>query len=316
MFNAEGWTAGSRPLTVWAPDLARQVSWGQIPMNYPPLTGGFFQAVAWIHPSLFAAKLALTALEALCAWLVARVTGDRRLGIGYWCLPLSIWWVSHEGAFEPLQNLFVLLALLAWQRRRELAPGALLLAVQVKVFALFLAPWVAWTSLRNRRSALAAAPWTVAALLPTALAMLAYPVLLQVVHTIGAGGRFNVYDWRALFDASYRWWLPVRFVVWVQAATAVALVWLGIEVVRAPAHALPWLGAFLFLAAAKFLTVFQPWYFLAFLPLWLPAVPAPRRFGWLILTQFCEPLSVWQLLFGPSGPMPPHGGLGLFQHLG
>jgi hypothetical protein len=316
MFNAEGWAAAPRPVADWAPELATHVSWGEIPMNYPPVTCGFFQFVAWIHPSLFAAKLALTLLEALCAWLVARVTGDRRLGIAYWCLPLSIWWVSHEGVFEPLQNIFVLLALLAWRRRREMAPGALLLAVQGKLSALFLAPWIAWTSCRDRRAALAAAPWTVAALLPTALAMLAYPVLHQVVHTLGWGAKFNVYHWRALIDASYRWWLPMVFVVWVQAATAVALIWLGIQVARAPAHALPWLGAFLFLAAAKLLGVFQPWYFLAFIPLWLPAVPAPQRLGWLILTQFCEPLSVWQLLFGPSGSMSPHGGFGLFQRLG
>jgi len=317
MANAEGWHVLGRSVSDWAPALAQRVSWGEVPYNYPPLALAFFQVVAWLHPSLFAAKFALTLLEALNAVLIARFAKDRRAGIAYWCLPLSIWWVSHEGAMEPLQNLFVLLALLAWQQRRGFAPGALLLAVQVKLSAVFLAPWLFWTSPRPRKLTgwMKAGAFTAAALSPAIVASLCYPMAAQVGYIFHSTVKFNVYHWRAAFDASYHWWLPEIFVIWVQVASWATLLEIGRQMVRAPAPALLWTGAFLFLVAARFMTVFQPWYFLAFIPLWLPAVSARQRLAWFVLVQFCEPQSVWQLLFGPSGPMSPHGGLPLFLRL-
>lgn len=313
--NRDGWSGLNQPIAEWAPSLAGKISWGEVPYNYPPILLLFFQAVAWFSPTLFAAKLALTLVEAVNATLVARFCADWRAGVLYWCLPLSIWWVSREGASEPVQNCLLLLTLLAWKTHRVCAPAALVLAGQTKLMGVFLTPWLLWTSWRETRGPvrIKATLLVLLAVLPTALAALAYPVFTQVFHIAQWGAKFNVYHWRALFDPAWRWWLPFDFVACVQLATTVVLGWIVVQFVRRRAHPLPWLGAVLFLLAAKNGGVFQPWYFLAFIPLWLVAVAPDRRLVWLAVTQFCEPLSLWRMLVTPAGTGAAPHVFGLFE---
>ena len=97
----EGLAAAGVPLQELDPDLAGS-TWSAFPYNYPPVTLAFFVLIAALAPAVTAAKVALTVIEALNAWLLARVTGNRWLGLLYWASPVSIWWVSGEGQFEPL----------------------------------------------------------------------------------------------------------------------------------------------------------------------------------------------------------------------
>ena len=196
----QGASAAAVPLAAWS-DAWPPAPWIGLPYNYPVLALGFFTGVAAASPTIFFAKLALTAVEAVNAVLVAKVTEERWLGLLYFACPASIWWVSREGQFEPLQNLFALVALLLLRRGR--VGGAfvgLALAIQVKVTALALLPVfvaIAWRQHRGRAPVGAAA--FVLGFVPTALACTAYPAVAQV-FSFSAPLSYNPYFWNPAAD--------------------------------------------------------------------------------------------------------------------
>lgn len=118
----------------------RHVTWPWQPYIYPPLALLFFLLFAATWPTIFAIKLTLTLIEAANAILIARLTRNRWAGMIYWLCPISIYWVCHQAQFEPVQNLFTLLALLFLPRHLPAALALLLLAVQTKVTAILLLP--------------------------------------------------------------------------------------------------------------------------------------------------------------------------------
>jgi hypothetical protein len=172
--HAHGFSIASEPLTRLSAGWSA-VAWAQLPYNYPPVALAFFALIASVSPTVFFAKIALTAIEAVNAILVKRISGSGLLAFVYWCSPLSMWWVSKEGQFEPLQALFMLLALLAAASRPFLAGFSTALGVSAKATAAAVAPWVlgeAWR--RNRHAVLAALGGFALGLLPIAFSEWAY----------------------------------------------------------------------------------------------------------------------------------------------
>ncbi|MCK6527194.1 DUF2029 domain-containing protein [Myxococcota bacterium] len=263
------------------------------PYNYPPVPLAFFAGIAAISPTLLAARLALTALEAANAVLVGVLTGRRWAGLLYWALPASLWWVSSEGQFEPLQTLFVLLATLALTRGRLFVAGAsLAVAVQVKLAPVLLVPWLLWAaSRRGARGGLAAVAGGLAGLSILALAHLAWPAA-ENVWRHSALLTVNHFPWNPFSPQLARWSTPAN-VLWNQLSTyALAGFLLGATVVhlrhrslRAPAErmgaTLALLALAVYVAALKSLPNVLPWYVLNLPALAVPAAVSLGRSGTL-----------------------------------
>jgi hypothetical protein len=306
--NAIGQGSVALPLSEASPQYLQAAPWSDVAYNYPPLTLWFFRVIAFVSPTVLGAKVALTALEAINAWLVARITGSRAIGLLYWCLPLSIWWVSREGQVEPLQNIFLFLTLLALEQKRSSAPAFLLLAVQTKLVGIFLLPWVA---VRSRSSSIlgwrSTLLWCGAALLPTILACWYYPTIRQVFSTLSWPVHYNLYHWNALFDPSFRWWVPPLIVAIIQLVFFALLVayattaWHGRKL-----DSFRWIAPALFLLSASISGVFQGWYWLSAIPLWLAVAPRNQLAFGILAIQAVEPFSSLQLVLGGFGPKNPY----------
>jgi len=281
--------------------------WAHVPYNYPPLALAFFTGVSSISATVFFAKLALTAVEGVNAYLVARLTKERWLGLLYLACPVSVWWISREGQFEALQNLFALLALLALKRRPALAFAALALAIQVKLTAGALLPLlvvVAWRDHRERLPVCALA--FVAAFLPTAVAAASYPAVEQV-FAYSAPMTYNPYYWDLRAGDVFAWnpgWLIAanQVATWGMAALLVVLA------VRSD-HRIAYLAPLVWLAFLKAHGNVEFWYVAVFPTLVLPVAEPRARRALLLLWPLLDVRSLIQLLIGPFGYIGPDLGM-------
>ena len=301
--NHHGIAAASEPLTHLSAEWAN-AAWARFPYNYPPITLAFFTFLAWICPTVFAAKVALTAIEAVNACLIAKLTRSRALGLVYWASPLSIWWVSHEGQFEPLQSFFMLLAILAAADFPLICGWAIAFAISVKVTGGALVPWLARTiRLQGVR--------------PQALAVfgLLLGFLPAVVAQVTYGGISNVMRYSSLLAYNPYYWNPRadmftgNFPVQIAAdelASYGLLVVLAALAVRSR-NWLAYLAPIAFVVFCKVHTNVQFWYWLL-LPAFLVPIPNRRwRFALIALCPLLDVHSTMELFFGPVGPDRFHG---------
>lgn len=163
-------------ISPWPP----QFLWPTYHYTYPAVTILFFALVTAIHNSLFWGKLVLTLLDAGNSWLTYKVSQDRWLALLYWLNPISLWFGSHEGQFEPLAVFWTLLALLGLKHRRAWAYGVWGLAVQSKVFPIVLAPYflskLSWKQPKRLAQEIG---WGLLSGLPSFLAMAAGPYIIR-----------------------------------------------------------------------------------------------------------------------------------------
>jgi hypothetical protein len=295
---ARGWGAASLPLTVLSPDLGR-VSFAQIPYNYPPVALGFFTALAAAWPTVFLVKLALTLLEAANAWMIGRLTQSPWLALIYWAAPTSIWWVSHEGQFEPLQTVLVLAALLALRRSKPLACALLALAIQVKLTAVLLLPWLVWSLRReDRRTRAAALAAFVAGGLPTLLALTRYDVLASILRTAGSLA-YNPYWWNP-FDRVMTWWNPGWLIAIDALVSWGALVYLVMRA-RRSSQPMAYAAPIAFLLLLKTSRLAQFWYAPLFAGFAAPIGDRRTRFWLLALWPLLDVYALAQMVGGPFG---------------
>lgn len=293
-----GPAAAAQPLSVWAS--ADFVPWAHLPYNYPCLSLWLFTAIAAVSPTLLALKLLLTVLDAISAWLVFRITGDRWLALLVWALPASIWWVSREGQFEGAQSALVLSALLLHRRlpgqRQWISAVVLAFAVQVKLTAIVLLPLFLMRAQSRRQLAQFAVAHAVG-YLPTAAALLWWPAVTSVWEFSGAL-RHNPLHWNAFSGELFTWnplWMviPHQVVSW---GFLVALVWIGVSR-RCLPEAMP---GILFVLLLKVTTNGQPWYTVSLAPL-LVALPGEGRRRLLIaLTPLLDVWSLSEIFIGPT----------------
>lgn len=297
--NAQGYAPIATPLRSLVPSLSF-VSWSVLPYNYPIISLLFDQLSAAIYPSVLVMKLLLTGIEALNALLVRKHTGNWWLALLYWGAPMSVWWVSHEGQFEALQNLFVLLALLAFQNepRRSAAYFLLGLGVQTKLTAAFLLPYFL---LRERK--VASLPGRLGALalafVPSLLtALVANPLALLSKSTTMV---YNPYYFNFL-DKDMFLWNPPWMVAGNQIASyglLIALLAYGFSRRQRLPEVLP---AALLLLFIKLSPIAQFWYMLTVFPFLLTI--SDRRARDLLLgasQALLDIHSTLQILFGPFG---------------
>lgn len=300
-----GLAAAARPLGEFGVNFDPVPFW-QLPYNYPIVALLYFTAVSAVSPTLFFARLSLTLVEALNAWLLARVTGDPWSGILYWCLPVSLWWVSREGQFEPVQSAFVLLALAALPHRPALAAALLGVAIQVKVTAAVMLPYVLLTMPRDR---LPKALLALAATFLLTLATLPWYPSVQNVVTHSAQIRLNLIYWNPLADLAMwaPWWLRTLS----QLASWAMLLLLGFHGARST-DKVAWLAPLALLAVLKLHTNVPPWYFLLLPPVLAPIPDARLRRVLIALTAL---LAVDAALDTVGLPVAPRGAQGAFEAL-
>ena len=138
--SQKGLSAAGMSLVELDPHISN-VAFPFLPYNYPIITLLFFTLVAKLSPTIFCSKFLLTLIEAFNSLLIYKYSKERLLTLIYWASPISIWWVSHEGQFEPLQSIFVISALYMLQNKKPLAFILLSLAVQVKLTAILFLPY-------------------------------------------------------------------------------------------------------------------------------------------------------------------------------
>lgn len=309
------------PLLELDPGL-QALSWAHTGYSYPPLVFPFFVLVAALSPTLFAAKVGLTLVEAANAVLVARVTGRQWMGAAYWALPGSIWWVSGEGQFEPLMALCMLGAVAMLRagpaavpaNRRPLVAAALLgLGVNVKLTAGLLLPWLLWEVVRREGDAGRGRPaaalvatlgaFAAAVVAPLFVAGLWYPVV-EGMTGIPETVRYNPYYWNPLDPGIFRWnpgWLRVSNAA-VSIGAIAFLAWLGAtRRVAWPRLA----GALAFLGLLKVSSLAQFWYLVLFPAFVMPTegklAGVDVRWWLLALTPLLDLRSLAELVVGPFG---------------
>jgi hypothetical protein len=269
-----------------------------LPYNYPPAALAFFALVSALSPTVYAAKAALTLVEAGNSALVARLTGSRALGLVYWASPASIWWVSREGQFEPLQSLFSLLALLALPRFALAAGVSLALAIQVKLTAAVLIPWLALRAWQAGPRALQLGALGLAlGLLPSVYAEVSYGALSNVLR-FSAPLVYNPYYWN--WAANMFSWNPGWLIVcdevtsygMLAALVAYAILRRSAWTVAAPIA---------FLVFCKLHTNVQFWYFVLLAPLLVPIEDRRWRFALIAAVPLLDVGSSVSLLGTPIG---------------
>jgi hypothetical protein len=275
------------------------VAWSGLAYNYPVVALLFFTAIAKLSPTIFFVKFVLTFIEAVNTMVIFRYTNQIWLALLYWASPISIWWVSHEGQFEPLQNLFVLVALLVLKKQSRLAFVLLALAVQVKLTAIFFVPYFVLVAWRERPQDLPAALVAFAlGFTPTLLAGFYYPAIAQVLSTVWST-ICNPYYWNVGRHEMFAW-NPAWLVIFDQCATYGMLLLLVILAARRK-EVVNYFTPVCFIVFCKISSLCQFWYFGVFLPFVLPVSDRRERLLLFALTPLLSICSVVEMVSGPFG---------------
>ena len=274
---------GNNDLPARWQDILGGINNPDVPTIYGPLLQWLFALAYWIAPGRLAAiqGLLLVADMAVLLVLVHQGVGARWLLI-YAVHPLILKEAMASAHPDGLVALFLLLALLAWQRRRAAWVGVLLgLAVGTKVAALVAVPLLI---MRPRSPAINGTPingtrwvlWLGAGFAAT-LALLYVPFILaggsdaSALGTFGSQWRFNPLLYR-IVEAVVPAAAARPFAALLIAAGMVAVVWhWRRNMRREAAPALPPLDAALVLLLLLS-PVVNPWY-------WLWALALSVRLG-------------------------------------
>lgn len=230
-------------------------TWPDVPYIYPPVTLLFFAACSGLGLGTVGVRLILTGCEFLVSRLFAR--HNRWWGPLYFASPMSVWWCSHEGQYEPLVALLLALSLSSGLGGRWARAGVLFaLAVQAKQLAVLALPWLLW---RGRQRFVLG---VILGALPCVPVYLTFPDLLGRPHLVLHHGHFNPY-----------------------AGEPVALALLVLSLVTVRLATVGWLALWAF---AQLSPVVMPWYLLVGPAMLLAALDRPR-----LVTAF---LLLWLLL--------------------
>jgi hypothetical protein len=235
---------------------------------YPPVTILFFNIFTLFGAGIFWVKVVLTLIEVCCAYLFKRQISELA-AVLYFSSPVSIWYVSHEGQFEPLQVLFILLAIGAVRSKRWGWAGiALAFSIQVKLFGMLLLPWIAWQLWESRKDAAGALRGIRALTTGAAAGFLLFsffywqkPGLLFTPFATPAV--YSPFPWAFLDPGRYQW-TPFWLVMWNALFTygiLLALIGLAVkELWRERSVVFEVAPAISFWTILKSLSWAQPWY--------------------------------------------------------
>jgi hypothetical protein len=294
LVGEKGLQAATVPLAETGARYQEGIAWSYVPFNYPIIALLFFRSVAAVSPTLFSAKLALTVLEASAALLLYAYSRDRWLAFLYWASPISIWWTSHEGQLEGLQNFFVLVALYLLSKKKPAALFFLAIAVQTKVSAILLLP-VFLHAIHTKVRARSYLLYLVLGFAPTMISLL----FSFRVTNIRADIVYNPYYWNFLNRARFGW-NPTWLIILDQVGTYLLLGTLMFAAVRTR-KLVEFFAPIAWLGVAKLSPAFQFWYMNVFESFLAPLHNKRLRLLLFVLTPLLDVRSTAQILFGPFG---------------
>ncbi len=280
-----------------------QYFWPNHHYTYPVVTLLFYALLAALWPSIVSAKLALTAIDGLNAVLIHRITRDRWCALLYWAYPACVWFASREGQFEPLVNMFSLLAIFFLQRRQPMAWLFLALAVQTKFFPVFLVPYALsrlWG--KPRRDWIHALLWGLAGMGPSfhAIATSRY---LDHLFQPGYVPINNPISW-ALFHPGLHAFTPFWLVLshWLAGlAFVLACLWF----MKMENRWVPYFAPLVFVVFVKANRIGQFWYMMI-TPAFCLTVENPRHRRVLLLLALLFGIrSLYSIFVGPVGYVNP-----------
>lgn len=288
-----------------------QFLWPHHHYTYPAVTLLFYAGVTVISTSMAFAKCVLTLLDVLGTWLIYRVTRDRWTALLYWINPLGVWYVSREGQFEALAGLVMILALHELRREKPWALGLLSLAVQTKLFPVFLLPYfLARLSWRDPKRLARECAWGAAGWLPSLAAGLFSGYLIHLFEP-GYIPQVNPISWR-LHDPmqfyTYPYWLPV-------AHAGVSLVFLALCLygMEKQQRVVEFLAPLAFLVFVKSILIGQFWY-VTLLPAFCLPVEDTKWRRWLFAACLLfGARELHSIFIGPIGYQNPPDVMSLLE---
>ncbi|MEW6238818.1 MAG: glycosyltransferase 87 family protein [Candidatus Omnitrophota bacterium] len=280
-----------------------QYLWPNHNFPYPAVTLLFYALIACLHSSLFFGKLALTLIDAVNARLIFKISQDRILAALYWFNPINIWFGSREGQFEPFVILLMLLALRELQKGRSRAYFYLGLAVQAKLFPIFLAPYfLSRLSWRELGRCVRVAVWGAASLVPS-LAAACTSGYMAYFFRPGYIPAYNPITWN-LGDPSLYPFFPFSLVL-AHGIAGFAFVLFCLYGLRRTRQLMQWLAPLVFVFFVKFNRIGQFWY-LMLTPAFCLTVEEPSCRRWLFLFSAALGVrSLYSILIGPIGYYNP-----------
>ena len=275
---------GNNDLPARWQDILGGINNPDVPTIYGPLLQWLFVLAYWIAPGrLVAIQGLLLVADMAVLWVLVRQGVGARCLLSYAVHPLILKEAMASAHPDGLLALFLLLALLAWQRRRAAWVGVLLaLAVATKVAALVAVPLLI---LRPQSPALNGTRWAlgIGAGLAATLALLYLPFILaggsdaSALGTFGRQWRFNPLLYR-IVEAAVPAAAARPFAALLMVAGVVVITWHWRRNMRqAAAPALPPLDAALLLLLLLS-PVVNPWYWL-----WALALSARLGRGWVAI---------------------------------
>ncbi len=282
-----------------------QFLWPNRVYPYPAVTMLFFALIANIHPSLFFGKLVLTLIEAVNTGLIYRLSRDRLLVLLYWFNPISLWFVSHEGQFEPMVILFMLLAIERLVKGHGSAFLYLGLAIQTKLFPIFLIPYfMARMSWRDPKRLAQEWGWGALSLLPSIVAALFSGYMMHFIQP-GFIPAYNPLHWK-IGDPSLHPHFPYVLIVahWL---AGVIFVFGCIYGIHRHGKALQWIAPLVFVIFVKLNRIGQFWYLMLTPAFAMTVEDNMYRRLLFILAIVLGIRSLYSIFIGPIGYQNPEG---------
>ena len=195
--------------------------WTNKPYIYPPTTLIFFYLFSIFHLGIFWVKGVLTLIDFGCAYLFYKHV-SKLAAILFFCAPVSLWYTSHEGQFEILQTLFIMLNAISVRKQQwRIAGFWFAISVQVKQFGVLILPWMLYEMWRNRNEEYQPLAKIVSksfqglvlGFLPFLAFYIQAPRLLLLPVTNGADRTYNPFSWNLLNPDLFSW-NPNYLVIW------------------------------------------------------------------------------------------------------
>jgi Gpi18-like mannosyltransferase len=262
--------------------------WNKLPWIYLPGTTVFFAMFAELGLGIFWVKVFLTLCDFASSFVLYKLK-QPLLAVLVLVLPQSVFYTSHEGQYESLLVLLLLLTLFSIRNKQWFLSGLVyFLAIQLKQGAIFFLPFVAYEILwgldfdRIKRFFFGG----FVAIIPFIPIYIHHPFLFFYPWMLRGGQKISSVYWD-MFDVSRHNWIPTELLALNQIASylsvAVFLVLVVLETrskgLRGTAQTLPGL---VFWCALKSLSVMQFWYFILVTP-FLALIENRKHFVWLLV---------------------------------
>lgn len=277
--------------------------WPETGFIYPPVTLIFFASLSLLK-SIAWAKIALTLCDLASSYILA-VNTSRWLGLLLFASPALIWWTSHEGQFESLHLLLMLLCgHFALRKRWFLAGLMLALGIQTKLFSVLLFPFLLGElgNLESERAPAAkrAAAGFVGGFLPFLPFYHAQPKILLLPFLQKTPVFFNTYGWNFLRKANFGAddWLTISWNAFFSCASLATLLLFAIRSWKSPRRIFPAIGPLSFWVVVKSLHWAFPWYAIQLPGLLFPLLREKKLFLLLMALSFLQDFDAGRFIMG------------------